>query len=270
MSRRLWPVAVLLLAVLTSQVSAVELMQWNRMPLAVPLVVGQERVILLDQDVRVGVPGTVNGKLRVQSIGGTVYLLPSEPIGPTRLQLQSVASGSIILLDIEATPGAEALEPVQIAAGSDSHEAGDDAKPSAPALPTPVPVALTRYAAQSLYAPLRTVEPLPGARRVPVKLPSNLNPLLPTESVAITPMAAWRLGDFWVTAVKIRNQGDRQVQLDPRQLQATLFGASFQHTYLGSQGTPEDTTVAYLVTRGAGLEKAILLPAAPGGDHHEG
>src|SRR3546814_18178150 len=27
---------------------------------------------------------------------------------------------------------------------------------------TPVPVVLTRYAAQNLYAPLRTVEPLPG------------------------------------------------------------------------------------------------------------
>ena len=270
MSRRSWPLVILILPVFTSQVDAVELMQWERLPLAVPLVVGQERVILLDQDVRVGVPGNISGKLRVQSIGGTVYLLPSEPIGPTRLQLQSVASGSIILLDIEAMPGDEALEPVRIATESESIEADDDAKPSAPVEPTPVPVTLTRYAAQNLYAPLRTVEPLPGARRVPVKSPANLNHLLPTESVAITPMAAWRLGDFWVTAVKIRNKSGRRVQLDPRQLQATLFGASFQHTYLGSQGTPEDTTVAYLITRGAGLEKAILLPAAPEGDHHEG
>jgi integrating conjugative element protein (TIGR03749 family) len=86
---------------------------------------------------------------------------------------------------------------------------------------------LTRYAAQSLYAPLRTVESLPGVRRVPLKLRTELPTLLPTENVSSTPIAAWRLGDYWVTAVKLRNRGSETVQLDPRRLQAKLFAAAF-------------------------------------------
>jgi hypothetical protein len=50
------------------------------------------------------------------------------------------------------------------------------------------------------------------------------------------------------------------VQLDPRQLQARLYAATFQHADLGPAGNPEDTTVAYLITRGAGLDQALWLP----------
>jgi hypothetical protein len=70
---------------------------------------------------------------------------------------------------------------------------------------------LTRYAAQSLYAPLRTVESCPayaGYRSLRTELPT----LLPTENVSSTPIAAWRLGDYWVTAVKLRNRGSETVQ----------------------------------------------------------
>ncbi len=245
---------------------AIELMRWERLPLAVPLVINQERVVFVDEDVRVGLPSTLMDKLRVQSTGGTLYLRASEAIAPTRLQLQSVATGEIILLDIAATPGNQPLEPVRILKNVPVQ--ATEAESSTVPVPerTPIPVALTRYAAQSLYAPLRTVESLPGVRRVPLKLRTALPTLLPTENVSSTPIAAWRLGDYWVTAVKLRNRGVATVQLDPRQLQAKLFAASFQHAFLGPVGNPEDTTVAYLVTRGAGLEQAVLLPVAGGAD----
>ncbi|MOA39712.1 hypothetical protein D3C78_1615150 [compost metagenome] len=111
------------------------------------------------------------------------------------------------------------------------------------------------------------MESLPGVRRVPLKLRTELPTLLPTENVSSTPIAAWRLGDYWVTAVKLRNRGPAMVQLDPRRLQATLFAAAFQHAFLGPVGSAEDTTIAYLVTRGAGLEHAVLLaPVARGAD----
>ncbi|MFJ4131396.1 TIGR03749 family integrating conjugative element protein [Pseudomonas cyclaminis] len=249
---------------------AVELMHWKRLPLAVPLVINQERVVFVDEAVRVGVPSTLTGKLRVQSTGGTLYLRALEAIAPTRLQLQSVATGEIILLDIAATPGDQPLEPVRILKNAQAQSA--EAESSTVPVPerTPIPVALTRYAAQSLYAPLRTAESLPGIRRVPLKLRTELTTLLPTENVSSTPIAAWRLGDYWVTAVKLRNRGPETVQLDPRRLQATLFAAAFQHAYLGPVGSAEDTTIAYLVTRGAGLEHAVLvIPAVTQGDGHE-
>ncbi|MQT99379.1 TIGR03749 family integrating conjugative element protein [Pseudomonas sp. FSL R10-2245] len=249
---------------------AVELLHWERLPLAVPLVINQERVVFVDEAVRVGVPSTLTGKLRVQSTGGTLYLRASEAIAPTRLQLQSVVTGEIILLDIAATPGDQPLEPVRIL--KNAQVQASEAESSTVPVPerTPIPVALTRYAAQSLYAPLRTVESLPGVRRVPLKLRTELPTLLPTENVSSTPIAAWILGDYWVTAVKLRNRGSETVQLDPRRLQAKLFAAAFQDAFLGPVGSAEDTTIAYLVTRGAGLEHAVLLPPVARGAGDEG
>jgi hypothetical protein len=61
---------------------AVEILRWERLPLAVPLVVGQERVVFIDRNVRVGVPASVGEHLRVQSAGGAIYLRASEPIRP--------------------------------------------------------------------------------------------------------------------------------------------------------------------------------------------
>ncbi|BBR54757.1 TIGR03749 family integrating conjugative element protein [Pseudomonas sp. BYT-5] len=241
-----------------SAVGAVEVKYWDRLPLAIPLTVGQERVLMLDEDVRVGLPSAISGKLRVQSVAGTVYLRAAEALPPTRLQLQSLKTGDIILIDIEALDGSEALEPVKIVAQAQSPDM-EVAKDVAPAA-TPVPVVLTRYAAQNLYAPLRTVAPLPGVRRVPLTDSIAFSTLLPTERVSIKALAAWRLGNYWVTAVKIVNRGPGNVALDPRHLQATLYAATFQHADLGLAGTPEDTTVAYLVTRGGDLKHALLLP----------
>ena len=63
-----------------------EILRWERMPLAVPLKVGRERIVFINRNVRVGVPAGVGERLRVQSAGGAVYLRASEPIEPTRLQ----------------------------------------------------------------------------------------------------------------------------------------------------------------------------------------
>src|SRR3546814_441537 len=108
---------VLLILGVVPASQAVEILRWERLPLPVPLVVGQERVVFIDRNVRVGVPASVGDHLRVQSAGGAIYLRASEPIPPTRLQLQDVESGALILLDIAAEPakdGQAPLEPVRI------------------------------------------------------------------------------------------------------------------------------------------------------------
>lgn len=110
-----------LLAVASAPVAqALEVMRWERMPLAVALKVGQERIVFIDRNVRVGMPAGVGERLRVQSAGGAVYLRANEPIEPTRLQLQDTDTGALILLDIAAEPakgGEPALEPVRIVEG---------------------------------------------------------------------------------------------------------------------------------------------------------
>lgn len=265
----------LLAVVSVPSAQAIEVLRWERVPLAIPLKVGQERIVFIERNVRVGVPASIGDRLRVQSAAGAVYLRASEPIEPTRLQLQDADSGALILLDIAAElPGDDEaeLEPVRIVEGStslrpdDQHEDVDetswrafdqvDARPAR--RNTPVPVVLTRFAAQNLYAPLRTVEPLPGVARVNLRRDLDLDTLMPTLSVHAAALASWRLEDQWVTAVRLTNRGDDWIRLDPRVLQGDFVTATFQHDTLGPHGLPEDTTVLYLVTRGHGLASALL------------
>ncbi|MGV6476662.1 TIGR03749 family integrating conjugative element protein [Azotobacter vinelandii] len=287
-----WGGALLTLFALTAQ--AVEIQRWERLPLAVPLLVGQERIVFVDQNVRVGMPPDLVGKLRVQSTGGALYLLAQEAIPPTRLQLQNVANGEIMLVDIAATPAQAdqpGLEPVKIVAGDntpsrygqqtvarsrstasrntaaqDTSPEQDDQEQEAPATPkreTPIPVVLTRYAAQMLYAPLRTVEPVEGIAQARVERRLDLSTLLPVLPVEATVLGAWRLDGFRVTAVKLRNAGAQPVSLDPRELMGDFVAATFQHPYLDGRGNATDTTTLYLVTRGKSLAES-LLPAAVG------
>lgn len=263
-------VAILAL-VLFAPAHAVEIMRWERLPLAVPLVVGHERVVFIDRNVRVGVPASLGNRLRVQSAGGAIYLRASEAIEATRLQLQDTETGALILLDISAQSGEAPLEPVRIVEGeSPAKRYGDGgeerpvpAVTPRPARETPVPVVLTRYAAQSLYAPLRTVEPVNGISRVNLRRDLALDTLLPTLPVRAQALAAWRLEDQWVTAIRLTNTSTRWVDPDPRALQGDFVAATFQHPDLGPAGDSHDTTVVYLVTRGRGLAQSLLPAISP-------
>ncbi len=247
--------------------NAAEILRWERLPLAVPLQVGQERVVFIERNVRVGLPASLQGKLRVQSAGGALYLLANETIGPSRLHLQDADDGTLILLDITAEPAKAnepQLEPVRIVEAERAAPRDEvDAPVSRPAAPTPLPVALTRYAAQSLYAPLRTVEPVPGLGAVPLRNDLVLDTLMPELPLAYQALAAWRLEDLWVTAVRLRNRSPRWIELDPRCLQGDFVAATFQHPDLGPKGEATDTTALYLITRGHGLVGSLLPTISP-------
>lgn len=292
MRRILFPL-ILILAPLTSQ--AVELMKWERIPLPVPLHVNQERIVFVDKNVRVGFPSALTGKLRIQSAAGAVYLLATESFPSTRIQFQDKATGELLLLDISAKTVPEntpVKEPVRLiysgevaTTTGEKPASGNRAKGMSPAPDSvsethtqkndvtniqetksrsaaPIPVALTRYAAQRLYALARTVESLPGIRNAAHNLPTRITTLLPGEPLEISPLAAWQLGGYTVMALKVRHTAAGKVAPDPRQLQGQFVSATFQHTWLGTNGTPEDTTTLYLVINGKPDSAFIPEPAA--------
>ncbi|AXF76923.1 TIGR03749 family integrating conjugative element protein [Erwinia tracheiphila] len=279
------------LMLLTSATAAAdELMKWERIPLQIPLKVGTERVVFVDKNVRVGFPPALNGKLRVQSTGGAVYLKAEGAFPQTRIQLQDVESGEIILFDLTAgdkgpTEAVRLVYSGDVSTLSDANNVQDQGKgkgTSADGSPpsdapgsdngtqatrrkirydAPVPVLLTRYAAQSLYAPVRTVEALPGVHPVNPHLPRHLTTLYPSAPLAVTPLAAWGAADRSVVALRLRNTGSQKVVLDPRALQGQFVAATFQHRWVGPVGTPEDTTTVYLVTSGRPESAFLAEPA---------
>lgn len=252
---------------LSQNLLAVELVQWERLPIAVPLVKGEERIIFLDKNVRVGVSSQLANTLRVQSAAGALYLLANDEIEPTRLQVQDVETSEVILLDIATVPSTgTVLEPIRILSEGDASIARSDEEGKAiadkqtQALKIPAPIALTRYASQMMYAPLRTVEPVSGITQVPIKVTGDDLPILPTYPVKAKALTAFKMGSYTVTAVKLQNTQRSTLQLDPRDIQGHFYSATFQHNWLGTHGTAEDTTIAYLVTRNGSIENALLSP----------
>jgi integrating conjugative element protein (TIGR03749 family) len=247
-----------------SPAQAVEILRWQRLPLPVSLIVGEERTVFIERNVRVGVPPNASS-LRVQSAGGAIYLRASQPLSATRLQVQDVETGALILLDITATAAtggnSPPLEPVRIVYGNDPAQTDEASLASSEAQAgSPLAVLLTRYAAQNLYAPLRTVEPVAGITRVNIGANLNLalGTLMPSQPVKAQALASWRLADEWVTAVKITHTAGGWLELDPRLLQGDFLTATFQHLSIGPAGEAVDTTVAYIVTRGHGLAESLL------------
>nr|WP_310615687.1 TIGR03749 family integrating conjugative element protein [Pantoea cypripedii] len=253
-----------------------EFMKWERIPLQIPLKVGQERIVFVDKNVRVGFPATLNGKLRVQSTGGAVYLKAESAFPQTRFQLQDVESGEVIVLDVRADENGPS-EPVRLVYSGEvssisrkedvqsiSPPSPDTAKQQQIKYSAPLPVLLTRYAAQNLYAPIRTVEAVPGIRPINPHLPKRLSTLYPSEPLTIMPMAAWAAADRVVVALRLQNTSNRKIILDPRALQGQFITATFQHRWLGPSDTPEDTTTVYIVT-GSRPETAFIAEpvAAP-------
>jgi integrating conjugative element protein (TIGR03749 family) len=254
-------------ALLSPFVNAVELLRWERVPLSVPLRVDEERVIFIDRNVRVGADRAAIDRLRLQSAGGVIYVKALGELPPSRLQVQVIESSEIILIDVYTVDNdssidtSEAIRIVDGRSASVDEESVSDgyAAKVAESLKIPAPVALTRYASQSLYAPLRTVEPTPGLRKV--GLISDRLRLFPTEPIAGYPLVAYRLGSYTVSAVKLVNTSPEKINLDPRKLSGDFYSATFQHTWIGKAGTPEDTTVVYLITKNRTLEQS-LLPGA--------
>lgn len=98
-----------------------------------------------------------------------------------------------------------------------------------------------------MYAPKRLLRDPPGVFRARLKI-RNPVPLLRGGAVEATPLASWRGGGLYVTAVKLRNITEQPVVLDPRDLRGRWLAATFQHARLLPHGDGADTTCVYLVS----------------------
>jgi integrating conjugative element protein (TIGR03749 family) len=241
-----------------------ERLAWARVPLAITLPVGRERLVSFPVPVKVGLPLDLGpDRLRTQIVGGTVYWTALQAFKAQRVQVQAVDSGNIYLVDLAASQGAPALPPLEVALPETAPGAITGfvgaalpaAGPGAPAFPPPEPPkpreqdygTLIRMAAQHLYAPARLHQVPEGVQRAPAG--GDPSPrLVRGFAVDATPLAAWRSGSLYVTAVKLKNRLDEPVDLDPRRLRGQWRAAAFQHGRLAPRGDLRDTSAVYLVS----------------------
>jgi integrating conjugative element protein (TIGR03749 family) len=228
--------------------STPERVVWNKAPIAIPLVVGEERLVHFPDSVSIGLPQSLTPLLRSQSINGTLYLLARQAFEPTRVMVRSETDGPIYVLDISAAPGgadSRSLPDVQVLLQSPQDAGADQSISDKQSQPLGY-AALTRYAAQQLYAPTRLIPRQPGVVAIPVN-PEPVD-LVVGGKIEAVPVATWKAGLRYVTAVKLINRTRQPVVLDPRELRGSWLAATFQHNRLLPAGSEADTTVVYLVS----------------------
>jgi len=228
-----------------AQTTSAERIEWTKTPIRMVLGVGQERMVHFPAPVRVGVPGSVDALLRTQSVNGTVYFLAKAPFPTARIMVREIDSGQIYLFDVTARTKTGSSQPVAVFVGQRERTLSTDTSGDRHTDP-PGYVALTRFAAQQLYAPPRLLGRSPGIVRVPV--PSEPVALVPGSSVEAVPLIGWRAGGLYVTAVKLTNRSQSAQILDPRTLRGGWLSATFQHSRLLPAGDEADTTAVYLVS----------------------
>lgn len=224
---------------------APERIAWRKVPIAISLRSGTERLVHFPDAVKVGIPPQLQSALRVQSIAGTLYLLARQPFESTRVIVRGVDNEQVYVLDLSATSDGAGSTSIVIYRPDENKNAADGADAGSGTLDYGY-VTLTRFAAQQLYAPARLLKTLPGVVRAPVR--RETVSLVRGATVGAQPLIAWRVGDLHVTAVTLTNKTAQPVTLDPRTLRGRWLSATFQHNRLHPAGSEADRTVVYLIS----------------------
>ncbi len=243
------PLIIVFLLTTSSLSRAVERLFWDKVPLRITLPVGSERLVTFPADVRVGMPGLLTDKLRTQSHQGTIYWKASDSFDTQRIEVREVHGNQIYLIDLKASKKTGSTTPIEVL---DKHRGNKEQLTEAVRTDGKKSnrlgyIALTRYAAQQLYAPARLLKASTGIHRVSVARQPILH-LIRGKTVVATPVAGWQSGTLYVTAVALKNTGSQPVILDPRDLRGTWRASTFQHSRLHPFGSEADVTAVYLIS----------------------
>ena len=203
--------------------SAYERVFWKQRPIRMHFMTGVERLLRFPAPVQIGLPPELAGMVQVESVENVVYLTPLADFDVTRLRFRELDSGTIYLVDAQASPmGSDSLVelvnaqtsndlPSTIAEGGvERHQAREKSQGYGYG-------ELNRYAFQQVYAPERLVKPLSGVSKLSIRSKKPIAHLVAGENIAATPLAQWRTTDgLYVIAVYLNNLSHRTVELDPR------------------------------------------------------
>ena len=251
--------------------------QWRGLPLPVSLVVGQERRIDFPEPMAdLDVPQAVTAHSRlVLTPTGQLHWQAREPFPAARVLATSV-SGTLYQLDVRADkegapppplvirdPVVAALTPAGAGGVATSAPGGvapdavaaalipDFLKHGAPgATPADRPdyVALTRFALAHYLGPARAIPPLDAS---PAPVPPALRQgglRVQGALLAVRPLASWKVGAYYVTALGVVNRRPFPVDFDPRALRGDLRFVAALHPVLAPAGSGHQHTVWAVVT----------------------
>lgn len=239
--------------VATADLPQVERVQFNRRPITVALGINRERLITLPGPAVFHVPDGIESQVSLQILDRTIYATALRPFNSIRVIAEVIATGAQIPLNliankttIAASPEIEVYMATEAAQRqADSGSTPTSANSSKPPMQADM-VQLSRYASRMLYAPRRLAPTTEGVQQVSVET-DPVDGLIRGAKVNAAPVAQWRSGNLYVTAVRVTNLEKLPLVLNLEGIRGSWLSATAQHGRLGSAGTDTDTTAVYLV-----------------------
>jgi integrating conjugative element protein (TIGR03749 family) len=220
---------------------------FNRRPIKVNLEIGKERMITFPGSIAIHAPEGHESQVGIQTIERTAYITANEALTGLRVIAEDLDTGRMIPVDLVASNGGKVVtDDLEIYLSGSTEGGSQAASVSATGETSADMVVLTRYAARALYAPKRLVAADPSIRPINVKAAPTPG-LYRGARIQTTPIAQWRSGNLYVTAVRFTNQESNPVDLNMDDIRGNWLAATPQHARLLASGKESDTTAVYLV-----------------------
>jgi integrating conjugative element protein (TIGR03749 family) len=230
--------------------SDVEHIVWDKSPIQIVLPVGQERRIDFPVPIHLEMPRALKDASKPIQIreDGSVYWTATKPFEKTRVKALT-HTGYSYFLDVSAKKNGHSHHVVIV--DNRISKADEDAQSLNIARQYNYDyVDLARFAAQSVYAPLRLIKALPGVVQVGVE--NEEVPLYRGRDLITEPMAQWKsptVPAFYVTAVRVTSNALGAIVFDPRLLRGDWLTATAQHAVVNPVGKDGSTTTWYLISK---------------------
>jgi integrating conjugative element protein (TIGR03749 family) len=237
---------------------------WNNKPINIVLPVGKTRKIVFPHVVQFGMSKALSANLQITNNAGVLKLTAQKSFVNQRVEINDSVAGHSVLINLSAAFN-QTQVPLAILYKKpvvQSEQAGWLKTPRALSGDMAY-ITLTRFAEQQLYAPKRLLRNPYGIQLVNSfvneqgKAASHnwFYGLFIDRSTINIPWAEWSGGNYYVTAVLVRNQLNTPINLIRnivnicgRQDSVWKSVTFFPSWHLGKAGSLNDTTMAFLVS----------------------
>ena len=170
---------------------------WDKSPIQISLPLNQDRIIHFPKAITI-----VDSELsdvNIMKIQDALYLNAHKQFSNKRLVVQMMPQGEAIVLNISANPDAADTTPIEVVINkaSETQEVTEQSFEINP-------IALTRFAIQSLFSPERLLVTPPNVTRVPMQTARYIH-IMNGASVTARPLISWQANALYVTAIELKN-----------------------------------------------------------------
>jgi len=255
--------ALIALLNLTNANAELRLLNFLGEPIKLTLFVDQEVQLNFEKPLgSIGTPDAIKDKLQTQLIDSRLWIKATKPFKPIRVLVKNSKGKISVFLLSSIPPHTKKTQPYPIKYNviDEKRQTNKDnnqshAQANAKNTKNLSYVDLTRFAAQTFYAPKRLIKKIDVVRvpvntNKPITLFNCSKNLACNGNVSAFPLASWRSSydNSYVSAILLKNTTNRQIILDPRDLLGNWKSATFHFNRLGRTGSPTDTSVVYLIS----------------------